>query len=128
MATPATSEKTYQVRCHCGLTEFPITIPEITSKDHPIYDCNCSICSDRAALFAFVSKASLAGVGEKLTSYRWGKKVMDWRFCGVCGSTVMVLPDEGDVCGVNVRIFEPTPEPTTPRNGNGTDGFCRHVV
>ena len=112
-STPAPA-KDYTLHCHCGL--HTITLHSIALDSSLKISCNCSICTDRGAILGFVptSSVSFASGGKQvygqdglnlvkdtLPSYMFGKKTIQWRFCSVCGSTIMGVK-EGDQWGVNV--------------------------
>lgn len=88
----------YDVSCHCRLTHFKILIPPLESQQ--IYSCNCSICAKNGYLNVFPSEiewpaaAAAAGDGGEvkgnLKSYAFGAKTYAHKFCGECGSSVMI--------------------------------------
>src|SRR5689334_21887008 len=77
-----TDAKTYPGGCHCGRVRF-----EATGTFTEALDCNCSICSKRGALWAFVKapQFKLLQGGDALTDYQFGKKRIHHRFCASCG-------------------------------------------
>jgi hypothetical protein len=52
--------KNYSGGCHCGQVRF-----DVTADLGKVYSCNCSICSKRGALWAFVPPESFALRGRE---------------------------------------------------------------
>ncbi|KAF8252933.1 glutathione-dependent formaldehyde-activating protein [Wilcoxina mikolae CBS 423.85] len=105
----STETATYTLRCHCGTHKITLdNIPPITKA----IKCNCSICTDRGNLITFVSKDKIIftdGQGpdsDTLTTYVFNKKVLEWKFCKLCGSTIFAIGKEHPQWGVNVRCVE----------------------
>jgi len=63
--------KAYQGGCHCGRVRY-----EVTTELSQAFDCNCSICMKRGALWAFAKapQFKLVQGGDALTDYQFGKK------------------------------------------------------
>ena len=63
--------KSYSGGCHCGQVRF-----DVTADLSKVYSCNCSICSKRGALWAFVPPGSFAlrAGAEALADYQFNKK------------------------------------------------------
>ena len=98
--------KSYTGGCHCGEVRY-----ETTTDLASVMSCNCSICTKRGTLWAFVQPEQFAlRSGEDcLTDYQFGKKVIHHLFCKVCGISSFVrgkMPDGSDVIGVNVRCLD----------------------
>jgi hypothetical protein len=76
------TEQTYSGGCHCGRVRF-----EVTAGLERVIACNCSICSKKAYLLAFVPAAQFRLVSgeETLTDYQFNKKRIHHLFCSVCG-------------------------------------------
>ena len=113
---PTPPKSWYHISCHCRLTTFKILTPPLESQQ--IYSCNCSICAKNGYLNVFPSEVEWGGDGkrgdESLKSYAFGNKKYAHRFCGECGSSVMIEEIGGEGKGfvaVNVsghafaRIF-----------------------
>ncbi|TXH08262.1 MAG: GFA family protein [Candidatus Moraniibacteriota bacterium] len=69
-------------RCHCGAVTF-----EAEAELNPILECNCSHCSVKGLLLAFVPATQfrlLSGEAD-LSEYRFNKKVIAHLFCKHCG-------------------------------------------
>lgn len=73
---------TYQGKCHCGAIAF-----EVETDLAPVLDCNCSHCSMKGLLLAFVpaNQFRLLSGETELTEYRFNKKTLQHLFCRVCG-------------------------------------------
>ncbi len=92
--------------CHCGLVRFETTL----DLDHVIA-CNCSICSKKGLLFAFVppERFALRAGEDQLTEYLFHRKVIAHQFCPVCGVEPFATgtaPDGGAIVAVNVRCLD----------------------
>lgn len=74
----------YEASCHCGAVVLTV---EGGIPDKAI-SCNCSHCSRKGVVLAAVPGASVAVTkGEdKLQTYQFNRKVIDHRFCSVCGA------------------------------------------
>jgi hypothetical protein len=91
-------------RCHCGRIRF-----EVDGDPDRVSACNCSICTRTGYLHWPVDPARvriLAGDGE-WTSYRFGTRVADHRFCPTCGvSPFRIARSDPDKITINVRCLE----------------------
>ncbi len=74
--------KTYEGSCHCGKVRY-----EVTTDLASLMQCNCSICSRKAAIMAFVptSAFTLKSGADAVTDYQFGKKNIHHLFCSSCG-------------------------------------------
>lgn len=72
----------YQGKCHCGAVTF-----EVETDLASVLECNCSHCSVKSLLLAFVPVAQfrLHSGEADLTEYRFNKKVIQHLFCRHCG-------------------------------------------
>lgn len=95
---------TYTGSCHCGRIRF-----EVDGEIDHVSACNCSICTRTGYLHWPVAPESvrvLAGEGE-WTSYRFGTKAADHRFCPTCGiSPFRIARSDPDKITINVRCLE----------------------
>ncbi len=94
--------KTYTGGCHCGKVRYKFEADEITTA----IDCNCSLCSKRGWLLAFVPKTSfelLAGENET-TLYQFNQKKIDHLFCKTCGTASYGLG--GEMVAINLRCVD----------------------
>ena len=93
--------------CHCGRVRFALMAAPVEVKR-----CNCSICTKLGSLCAYCAPddfAILAGE-DALSTYCWGDRMLDFRFCSHCGCHVhwRARPE---------RIAECFPEGTPHRLG-----------
>lgn len=112
---------TYQGGCHCGKVRFEAAV-DLTK---PALMCNCSICSKRGYVLAFVpgNDFKLVSGEEALTDYLFNKKAIHHLFCSTCGVGAFgrgVGPDGGETFAVNVRCLDGVElerVPTVPYDG-----------
>jgi len=98
--------KTYSGGCHCGEVRY-----ETTADLATVMACNCSICTKRGALWAFVKPEQFAlRTGEDdLTDYQFNKKMIHHLFCSCCGIESFArgkMPDGSDMVAINVRCLD----------------------
>jgi hypothetical protein len=76
-----------------------------------VADCNCSICTKRGALWAFVTAPQfklIQGDGS-LSDYQFGKKKIHHLFCTNCGIGSFsrgIAPNGDDTVAINVRCLD----------------------
>ena len=91
--------------CHCGAVAY-----EVEGELTGVMECNCSICSRKAAKMWFVPRDNLKLTGpEAGTAYTFNKHVIQHRFCPTCG--IHAWGEGSDPKGnrmamVNVRCLE----------------------
>ncbi|KAK1965142.1 glutathione-dependent formaldehyde-activating enzyme [Colletotrichum sublineola] len=91
MATSEVQEpkRTYRGNCHCAAFVYEVDTHEIKS----LSQCNCSICVKRGALWitpAHENFRVVKGAESELSSYKFGSGQMIHKFCGNCGTAIMV--------------------------------------
>jgi hypothetical protein len=90
--------------CHCGRIRF-----EVDAELDSVSICNCSICTRTGYLHWNVSPDQVRvtrGDGE-WTSYRFGTRVADHRFCPTCGiSPLRIARSDPDKIDVNARCLD----------------------
>lgn len=96
----------YKGSCHCGQVAF-----EVDGELTQVTDCNCSICSRKAALLWFVpgDKMRLLTPEENLGTYTFNKHAIQHRFCTRCGIHPFgqgVAPSGERMAAINVRCLE----------------------
>lgn len=101
-----TGERTYTGGCHCGKVRY-----EVNTDLSTVYSCNCSICSKRGWILAFVQpdKFNLLQGGEDLTDYQFNKKTIHHLFCPTCGTASFghgSNPKTGEMYAINVRCLD----------------------
>ncbi|KZP20398.1 hypothetical protein FIBSPDRAFT_660491, partial [Athelia psychrophila] len=97
----------YHGNCQCRAVTFTARIPSLS--EYEINNCNCSICVSNGYLLAYPEpKDVVFHTGhEELTGYKFGKKVMEHKFCRKCGSSVYIDEEAiGDTYAMNVRMFK----------------------
>lgn len=92
--------------CHCGQVAF-----EVEGDLERVMDCNCSICSRMGSLLWFVPRESLVLLTpeDDLSSYSFGERTIQHRFCPTCGIHPFgeaVDPQGNRMAAVNVRCLE----------------------
>ena len=90
--------------CHCGAVRFAVT-----TELREILDCNCSMCTKKALLHLIVPRADfllLAGE-EQLSTYRFGTRIAQHRFCQTCGIHPFYVPrSHPEGVSVNARCLD----------------------
>ncbi len=99
--------KTYPGGCHCGKIRFEADFDQLESA----LSCNCSLCSKRGALLAFVPAAQLRLIqgDNELTDYQFNKKLIHHTFCKVCGVASFGRGSDGkgnEMVAINVRCLD----------------------
>jgi hypothetical protein len=93
MATSDSQEtKTYTARCHCNATIFTVTIPPLETGATTVTQCNCSICTKSGYNLVYPLREDVKFIkGEdELKTYLFGKKIRPHRFCGNCGTSILI--------------------------------------
>jgi len=100
------ASRTYSGGCHCGQVRYDVTV----DLDE-VLACNCSICTKRGLLLAFVKPEcfALRSGAENLTDYQFSKKVIHHLFCPECGVESFArgtAPDGSEMIAVNARCLD----------------------
>jgi len=92
---------TWRGGCKCGAVAF-----EADGEIETVIACNCSICQPKGYLHWFVPEDSfrLEKGDEALGSFLFNKRVLNHRFCTICGVSPFVQ-GPGTVA-VNARCLE----------------------
>lgn len=74
--------------------------------------CNCSICRRLAARWIFYKKAevTITNPQQKMQTYQWGDKMLDFYRCRNCGCTTHYVANKAsgiDRVGINVNMMDP---------------------
>lgn len=98
--------KSYTGGCHCGKVRFTVD-----ADIGRVIACNCSICSKKGHLLAFVGAEQfrLESGEDSLTDYQFNKKNVHHLFCKVCGIqsfTRGIGPGGKPMCSINVRCLD----------------------
>ena len=96
---------TYTAACHCKAIRYRVTVPSLDTI--PAGSCNCSFCSMTAMLgvMAWRDDIVLEQGEDKISTYKWGKGIMQQKFCSVCSTNLFcdheghTMPGIGDVSG-----------------------------
>jgi hypothetical protein len=96
----------YKGSCHCGKVAF-----EVEGELQGAMECNCSICSRKAALMWFVprDRLKLLTPEDALSTYMFNKHVIKHRFCATCGIHTHgegVDPKGNAMAAINIRCLE----------------------
>ncbi|HYJ58124.1 MAG TPA: GFA family protein [Methyloceanibacter sp.] len=92
--------------CHCGRVRY-----EVETDLGMVLSCNCSVCTKRGALWAYVGPDQfnlLSGKGE-LADYQFNKKTIHHLFCRHCGVGSFSTgkgEDGSEGIGINVRCLD----------------------
>jgi hypothetical protein len=92
--------------CHCGNVAFDVDAPLDEAME-----CNCSHCSRKGYLLAFVPRGvlTLDPVEGDLHTYRFNRHNIAHHFCGTCGCAPYAEgtgPDGAEMAAVNLRCIE----------------------
>jgi hypothetical protein len=99
-------KKTYEGGCHCGNVRY-----KVTTDFGMVLDCNCSICSKKAALLTFVPVDQFEQLKGKdaVTDYQFNRHNIHHLFCSTCGVTSFAWgtgPDGKEMRAINVRCLD----------------------
>lgn len=91
--------------CHCGSVAF-----EVDAEFTQAIECNCSHCSRKGYLLAFVprDKLRLKTPESRLSTYLFNKHVIRHHFCPVCGCAPFGFgtdPKGNATAAVNLRCL-----------------------
>jgi hypothetical protein len=107
MTTTTTTPTRRAGGCHCGAVRFEVELDASTGSM-----CNCTICNKLGTVGAIVKPAAFRLVsGEAdLSTYEWGHKVGQRKFCKHCG-VLCFAPGHLDVLGgdyvsINLRALD----------------------
>ncbi len=91
--------------CHCGKVRY-----EVETDLGSVITCNCSHCGKKGLLLAFVpeSQFTLLSGEDRLTGYRFNKKIIRHLFCKECGvqSFSRGAGPHGPTVALNVRCLD----------------------
>ena len=114
-------------KCHCGAVSFEVELEDGLGE---MRRCNCSLCSRKGAIMAFVSVDRLKVVegADMLTLYQWNTKIAKHYFCKVCGIYTYhqrrINPSQ---CGFNVACLEDV-DPFALTNIGLVDGAAQSML
>ncbi|KAM0328208.1 hypothetical protein ACHAQA_005615 [Verticillium albo-atrum] len=98
--------KTYRGNCHCGAFVFEVDLPPLTV----VTDCNCTHCHKKGLLGNFPISRDVfrvvKGDESALTTYQFGEKKLEQKFCPNCGTSVMGTVLGEPILGVNVHAIQ----------------------
>jgi len=98
--------RTHSGGCHCGRVRYAVE-----TDLSRVVSCNCSICTKRGLLLAFVppERFTLQAGEDALTDYQFGRKTIHHLFCASCGVESFArgrTPDGTEMIAVNVRCLD----------------------
>ncbi|HEU4727861.1 MAG TPA: GFA family protein [Kofleriaceae bacterium] len=101
--------------CHCGAIRFEAEV-DLTA---PAGMCNCTVCTKVAQVGAIVRPSAfrLVSGAEHLSTYEWGGRISQRKFCKHCGIHCFAPGHLAELGGDYVSI-----------NLNCLDGFDRAAV
>jgi len=106
-STTSPSKTTYSATCHCARYRYTISTPALTDPSVKIARCNCSICTRNGYLLIYPELADVnftQGSIDELKSYGFKKMNAAHRFCGECGSSLLITIAEKDFVALNVSF------------------------
>jgi hypothetical protein len=79
---------TYRGSCHCGRVTF-----ELTGDIDVVFDCNCSVCRRKGALWHSAPEGNVRITGaDELALYQFGTNTAKHYFCRHCGVHPVTRP------------------------------------
>ncbi|KAK2882652.1 hypothetical protein FQN49_000126 [Arthroderma sp. PD_2] len=129
MADSSAEKKTYKGNCHCGNVRFTIAVGDIEKKK-PVR-CNCSSCVKNGYLLVYPKIQDVVfthGSMATMSEYRTSSKSRPHKFCGNCGTPVMIELEHGNTdhlreyIAVNIRTLEDIDEVINKLEFNDVDG------
>ena len=98
-STPTLS---YDASCHCGTVKYRINLPDLSS--HQVNCCNCSVCTKNGYLLVYPKPSEVEWHQgyDTLKAYKFGHKKLTHKFCGNCGSSILIDFHDAEKLGVNV--------------------------
>jgi hypothetical protein len=96
----------YSGSCHCGRIAF-----DVDAEIGQAVECNCSLCSRRGHLLAFVPARQVAFRTPEgdMSTYTFNRHRIRHHFCPTCGVAPLARASDSDgnpVVAVNVRCLE----------------------
>ncbi|QQR89765.1 MAG: GFA family protein [Myxococcales bacterium] len=96
----------YSGGCHCGTVRY-----EVEMEIEKVISCNCSICSKKAHLLAFVPEDNfkLLSGDSDLQDYQFAKKTIHHYFCKHCGVSSFgagTMPNGPVARAINIRCLD----------------------
>jgi hypothetical protein len=94
----------YTGGCHCGRIRF-----EVEGELDGVSACNCSICARTGYLHWTVEPGQLRLLTkpDDWSTYRFGKRIAQNRFCSTCGVSPFRVPrSDPDKVTVNARCLD----------------------
>lgn len=93
--TVNSQRRTYHGNWHCARIRYTVTLDYALAPEGPakIDRCNCSICTKNGYLLVYPKREDVifeSGCDKDLKSYFFGKKEKPHRYCGECGSSVLI--------------------------------------
>jgi hypothetical protein len=107
MTTPTTTLRKHTGGCHCGAVRFEAELDASAGTM-----CNCSICTKLGAVGVIAKPAAFQLVsGEaELSTYEWGGRISQRRFCKHCGVYCFAFGHldvlGGDYVSINLNSLE----------------------
>ena len=96
----------YSGGCHCGAVRY-----EVSADLGQSISCNCSRCSKLGAVLSFApaEKFSLLSGEDRLTEYRFNKRVIQHLFFSACGIESFArgsMPDGTAMAAINATRLD----------------------
>ncbi|KAF3483128.1 uncharacterized protein GIQ15_02452 [Arthroderma uncinatum] len=117
MADSPAEKKTYKGNCHCGNVRFTVSMPALETLK-PVR-CSCSVCVKNGYLLVYPKIEDVVfthGSMATMSEYRTASKSRPHKFCGICGTSVMIELKDGNTnhlrenVAVNIRTLEDVDE------------------
>ena len=97
----------FEAKCHCGAVVVNVDA-DLPGK---AVECNCSLCRIKGLVLAAVpgDAVEVRSGEDALTTYRFNRKVIEHRFCSICGVQPYARgkgPDGTPMAMINLRCVE----------------------
>lgn len=94
-----------QGSCHCGAINLALD-----ADPREAFECNCSHCSRKGYLLAFVprDRLTVSGDAEAVGTYTFNRHTIQHHFCRTCGCAPYGEAEgkDGLTAAVNLRCFD----------------------
>jgi|SRR5882762_4349573 len=103
--SPPQELTSYAAKCHCGAVSFTVKVPPLAN--HKVMSCNCSQCTRSAYLNVYPKPQDVTfHAGHDTMKSYFYQNMGAFKFCPICGSSVLVDAGDGEDIAVNVSDYQ----------------------